>query len=464
MKKINLMAIIFVIGFCSILQVGFGVEIASPDNAISSQPYTYSFSGETCTVTWAATPKDDDIYKIDGGISPKILTNQKDSSTVIVSCGSPPCIAGFTLTAEKSSCTSGGDNPPCTPICTTGNKRCSSNKVQECRDTNPSDGCGDTWQDITTCQTSGCSGTSYITYQCTESGTTASCTSTISPNDARCTAPATCANEGTLQIDCSKSECNQKSCGTGCICSSSVKKETNCVDSKDNDGDGKTDTDDSDCPKTVTCANEGTSNIDCSKSECNQKSCGDGCLCINALKKEQNCVDKKDNDGDGKIDCTKDNIDPDCNCNSAEKDAPVIKLTSPANNFKHTEKEIVFKYLPSDASTITSCNLILNSVDTSADKTITKDEENFFKVTGLGSKDYKWQVECVDEFSNVGKSEERKLTVTLATPTEENINTDQSDGNPVEKEPVKGLPVWIFILVGVAVAGGAVVGLLLKKK
>ena len=48
--------------------------------------------------------------------------------------------------------------------------------------------------------------------------------------------------------DCADLDCDQKTCGTGCVCKSRAKTETLCTDDSDNDGDGKRDCQDTDCP------------------------------------------------------------------------------------------------------------------------------------------------------------------------------------------------------------------------
>jgi hypothetical protein len=95
------------------------------------------------------------------------------------------------------------------------------------------------------------------------------------------------------------------------VCERKPDKETDCTDKKDNDGDGKTDCDDPDCPcpPPVTHesdCNDGKDNDGDGKIDCNDPDCN----CPPPPTHETDCKDGKDNDGDGKIDCK----DPDCNC------------------------------------------------------------------------------------------------------------------------------------------------------
>jgi len=88
--------------------------------------------------------------------------------------------------------------------------------------------------------------------------------------------------------DCQDSECEGRFCGTGCACKALGKSEVSCTDGADNDGDAM---------------------IDCFDSDCEGIECGYGCLCrLNGVKRESLCSDQYDNDGDMMADCA----DPDC--------------------------------------------------------------------------------------------------------------------------------------------------------
>jgi len=97
----------------------------------------------------------------------------------------------------------------------------------------------------------------------------------------------------------------------------SVSTETNCTNSIDDDGDGFTDCDDSDCSGDVACTvveenctngldddNDGA--VDCADTGCYAES-----YCEQP---ESTCDDNIDNDGDGKIDCLSGLQDSDCGC------------------------------------------------------------------------------------------------------------------------------------------------------
>lgn len=83
-------------------------------------------------------------------------------------------------------------------------------------------------------------------------------------------------------LDCKKAACAQRTCGEGCLCMQQKGREIGCNDGKDNDWDVK---------------------IDCADTDCDGQSCGEGCVCKQLQKIETNCNDGNDNDGDGLVDC-----------------------------------------------------------------------------------------------------------------------------------------------------------------
>ncbi|HEY3450530.1 MAG TPA: MopE-related protein [Myxococcales bacterium] len=88
-------------------------------------------------------------------------------------------------------------------------------------------------------------------------------------------------------IDCDDSDCQDKSCGVGCVCKDLKRTESSCENFTDDDGDGAT---------------------DCADPDCDGAACTDGCKCANLKKTEVDCTDGRDNDGDSKRDC----VDEDC--------------------------------------------------------------------------------------------------------------------------------------------------------
>ncbi len=107
-------------------------------------------------------------------------------------------------------------------------------------------------------------------------------------------------------------DCDDSDCVTGGICH----VENDCSDGIDNDQDGDTDTADSDCHSSCSteiveisctdgCDNDNDGSTDCADTDCNP-----GASCPTT---EINCTDSLDNDGDGDVDCS----DTDCSTDSA---------------------------------------------------------------------------------------------------------------------------------------------------
>ncbi len=89
-------------------------------------------------------------------------------------------------------------------------------------------------------------------------------------------------------------DCNNQSCGEGCICRNGRRAEANCGGGADDDGDGP---------------------IDCAdRDDCDNKACGTGCACVSGNKVETECGNEStpgtavDDDGDGNANCA----DSDC--------------------------------------------------------------------------------------------------------------------------------------------------------
>ncbi|MFO0594718.1 MAG: hypothetical protein U0228_05425 [Myxococcaceae bacterium] len=99
-------------------------------------------------------------------------------------------------------------------------------------------------------------------------------------------------DDGNGKTDCEDSTCDNRACGlgiAGCTCKNLKKAEVICNDNKDNDGDGV---------------------IDCVDSDCNGLTClNGGCTCRpDGGTLESDCTDGVDNDQDGVKDC----LDLDC--------------------------------------------------------------------------------------------------------------------------------------------------------
>jgi hypothetical protein len=154
-------------------------------------------------------------------------------------------------------------------------------------------------------------------------------------------------NDDDTLVDCADPDCLGKACAAGCTCTPDAGlSETNCTDGVDNDLDGKLDCFDPDClnelctvpqlyfrcTSTHDCKCNGGVQVaevgsvlcrdgvdndcnglkDCGEASCDGQGCspdaGLGCVCANKTKKEADCANLVDDDGDGKADCA----DSDC--------------------------------------------------------------------------------------------------------------------------------------------------------
>lgn len=90
-------------------------------------------------------------------------------------------------------------------------------------------------------------------------------------------------NDSDNTTDCGDTDCENQSCGTGCVCRSGGKHESTCFGGQDEDQDTL---------------------IDCKDPDCKFVTCGNGCVCAaDGGKAELSCTDSQDNDGDALTDC-----------------------------------------------------------------------------------------------------------------------------------------------------------------
>ncbi|MFP2930877.1 hypothetical protein ACLESO_37890 [Pyxidicoccus sp. 3LG] len=137
--------------------------------------------------------------------------------------------------------------------------------------------------------------------------------------------------DGDGLFDCDdRDNCDNQSCGEGCVCNAGTRVETACRgDTGDEDGDGDLNCADAncidrECGDGLTCQgtacaegdcgngvdDDGDSQVDCADTtSCGGKACGEGCTCTGGRRVEKNCSDGVNNDDDTLIDCA----DPDCN-------------------------------------------------------------------------------------------------------------------------------------------------------
>jgi cysteine-rich repeat protein len=112
--------------------------------------------------------------------------------------------------------------------------------------------------------------------------------------------------------------------GDGCSATCLLEGEAgNCADAIDNDGDGLTDCDDSDCAGDPACApaevedcSDGIDNDGDGLTDCDDSDCAGDPACAPA--EVEDCSDGIDNDGDGLVDCD----DPNCSEDSACRPRP----------------------------------------------------------------------------------------------------------------------------------------------
>ncbi|MFP2908810.1 hypothetical protein ACLESD_27920 [Pyxidicoccus sp. 3LFB2] len=137
-------------------------------------------------------------------------------------------------------------------------------------------------------------------------------------------------DDGDGFTDCAdRDDCDNKSCGAGCACTSGRKVETACDNAGDDDGDGNANCADTDCDgdscgegrtcQSSTCGegdcangadDDGDSLTDCAdRANCDNKVCGEGCICAGGARTEAVCSDGISNDGDAAVDCA----DSECN-------------------------------------------------------------------------------------------------------------------------------------------------------
>ncbi|WP_071901690.1 MopE-related protein [Cystobacter ferrugineus] len=227
----------------------------------------------------------------------------------------------------SATCYSGPEGTEGKGLCKAGTSKCGANNEQQCEGevlpteeqcNRVDDNCDgvtdegfDLQQDVNNC---GACGTACSAGQVCVAG---ECTGLVQQT---CTEGSD--DDGDGLVGCADPDCDQKSCGTGCVCKSNVAAETTCNDNVDNDKDTKRDCADSDCANQscgtgcicksnvaaeTTCNdnvdNDKDSRTDCADSDCANQSCGTGCTCKSNVAAETTCNDGKDNDGDGKIDC-----------------------------------------------------------------------------------------------------------------------------------------------------------------
>lgn len=115
-------------------------------------------------------------------------------------------------------------------------------------------------------------------------------------------------------------DCDDSDCATDSACTTPTVTETSCTDEIDNDGDGATDCGDSDCTADSACitttessCTDGIDNDGDVLSDCDDSDCATDSACTTPTGTETSCTDGVDNDSDSYLDCN----DSDCVADAA---------------------------------------------------------------------------------------------------------------------------------------------------
>ncbi|MFC1691101.1 hypothetical protein ACFL0W_02865 [Nanoarchaeota archaeon] len=94
-------------------------------------------------------------------------------------------------------------------------------------------------------------------------------------------------------------------------------------------------------------------------------------------------------------------------------DPPNVTLITPGNNTVNTSSNnITFSYSVIDLVSLSSCSLIINGTINKTSSSIVNNSINTFSQE-FGNGNYIWSINCSDNESNIGSSEDRALTVSV---------------------------------------------------
>ncbi|MFH1649173.1 MAG: PGF-pre-PGF domain-containing protein [Candidatus Woesearchaeota archaeon] len=97
---------------------------------------------------------------------------------------------------------------------------------------------------------------------------------------------------------------------------------------------------------------------------------------------------------------------------TSDNTAPVVALSSPVNQATDTDGAVTFAYTATDASSISSCTLLIDNVAyLSASNVPNATVQQFSKSLSDGA--YTWTVRCTDSLSNQGTADSRSITVAI---------------------------------------------------
>ncbi len=121
--------------------------------------------------------------------------------------------------------------------------------------------------------------------------------------------------------------------------------------------------------------------------------------------------------------------------------APVVNLTSPANNTRLTSQRVVFSFIVDDLSSdIANCSLIINGKTNQTNNTLlTEGVSQNFTIANAPEGNYNWSVNCTDNsvHPNTGTGRVFNLTIKLKETMNVNITTNQTSYEKGESVLIK---------------------------
>lgn len=94
-----------------------------------------------------------------------------------------------------------------------------------------------------------------------------------------------------------------------------------------------------------------------------------------------------------------------------EDDPPIIVLVSPDDSYADNDSIVLFQYNATDASTISFCELIMNSTVMELATSISRNQTNSITKAGLEYGYYEWSINCTDVHGNEGSSAPRSIFI-----------------------------------------------------
>lgn len=94
-----------------------------------------------------------------------------------------------------------------------------------------------------------------------------------------------------------------------------------------------------------------------------------------------------------------------------DRTLPNVTLLTPINTTVDYDADVTFVYNISDASTVSSCQLLFDNSSNSTDTSITVNTTNQFSLSNIADGIYNWSVNCTDAQNNMGLSETFVLNI-----------------------------------------------------